>query len=117
MISSLVGLSLAIPDELYFHNGFQPALPKQTPNTLVPNKPTSPSDADLAQITADPAAARVADYSWAKNLKGRQFTDSSDPLGWNDPYTCNVGVCPRADDTYCTVFRTALPAMGICCEM
>jgi len=40
----------------------------------------------------------------------------SDSLGWNDPSTCNVGVCT---DSYCTVFAgdglSDETVTGVCC--
>jgi hypothetical protein len=43
----------------------------------------------------------------------------SDSLGWNNPSTCNVGVCDGLTDTYCTVFAgdrlRAETVTGICC--
>ncbi|KAF8253326.1 hypothetical protein K440DRAFT_679272 [Wilcoxina mikolae CBS 423.85] len=41
----------------------------------------------------------------------------TDTLGWNDPETCNVGVCSR--DSYCTVFginQISSLALGVCCD-
>ncbi|KAF8541754.1 hypothetical protein BDD12DRAFT_828304 [Trichophaea hybrida] len=49
-----------------------------------------------------------------RNLQQRQVPDS---LGWNDPLTCNVGVC--ASSLYCTVFGTPSAVtdavVGVCC--
>lgn len=49
-----------------------------------------------------------------KQLK-RQVSDS---LGWNNPSTCNLGVCDATE--YCTVFTSdglrANTATGGCCE-
>ncbi|KAF8241502.1 hypothetical protein K440DRAFT_665294 [Wilcoxina mikolae CBS 423.85] len=48
-------------------------------------------------------------------LRRRQVSDS---LGWNDPSTCNVGVCTRSIDR-CIVFKSdglrADTATGVCC--
>lgn len=38
-----------------------------------------------------------------------------DDLGWDDPLTCNVGVC-LPENSYCTVFETRASAVGICCQ-
>jgi hypothetical protein len=50
-------------------------------------------------------------------LRRQLRRQESDSLGWNDPSTCNVGVC---DGTYCTVFAgnglRDETVTGVCCS-
>ncbi|KAF8531423.1 hypothetical protein BDD12DRAFT_810888 [Trichophaea hybrida] len=52
-------------------------------------------------------------------LRKQLKRQASDSLGWNDPLTCNVGVC--LSDGTCTVFASdglrASTATGVCCAI
>jgi len=94
---------------------FASATPQEMPSPcLYPWIPTStihfndgvPSSVDM-QPTPIPELRR--------QLR-RQVSDS---LGWNNPSTCNVGVCDSSADTYCTVFAQEglrdETVTGLCC--
>ncbi|KAF8534996.1 hypothetical protein BDD12DRAFT_857464 [Trichophaea hybrida] len=83
---------------------------------------SSPSSyLNIVSTTRDgtPSACQKMEPTPMPELRIRQEVRRQQPdsLGWNDPSTCNIGVC--ASSKYCTVFgnnlSTADTVVGICC--